>query len=110
LELVRQLVVSVLECNEFSILEAVDANTALAISAAYPEKIDLLLADVTLPGMSGVELAAVLTCDRPEMRVVIMSGCARESLGGNFSFIQKPFTAEGLLHHITEVSTWRELK
>ena len=68
--------------------------------------IHLLLTDVIMPGMSGRELAAQLAAERPETRVVYMSGypddaVLRQDLG-RVSFVQKPFTAEGLATKLRE--------
>jgi CheY-like chemotaxis protein len=65
---------------------------------------DLLITDVVLPGMSGVELARQLRTRRPELPVVLASGYPDEEAGdimalsgSGFHFLRKPFTPDELL-------------
>ena len=77
-------------------LEANDATEALKIARERSEDIDLLISGVVMPGrMSGTEMAAHLSHARPEMRVLLMSGYAPESvtMKPDWHFIQKPFGA-----------------
>jgi DNA-binding NtrC family response regulator len=53
---------------------AVDAAGALTIASDEKQLIDLLLTDYTMPGRSGVELAADIRAMRPDIAVVLMSG------------------------------------
>ena len=101
-ELVRYLVGANLERNHFFVLEAGDADNALAVSHAFPGKIDVLLADVTLPGLSGCDLATLMQSARPDIVVLLMSGLAVECMPAKptVAFIQKPFTAESLMNQI----------
>ena len=68
--------------------------------------IDLLLTDVVMPGMGGRELAALLADERPETRVVYMSGYPDDAVLrldlAQVVFVQKPFTAEGLAAKLRE--------
>jgi len=67
---------------------------------------DLLLTDVVLPGQSGPQLAATLEERSPGLRVLFVSGYARDALGRaqilgeNVQFLQKPFTLNALLRKI----------
>ena len=49
---------------------------ALELSSRYTNKIDLLLTDVLMPGMNGHELAQQLKTQRPDMKVLYVSGFA----------------------------------
>jgi CheY-like chemotaxis protein len=70
---VRKLVREVVEMVGLSVLEASDGTAALAIAARSPSSIDLLLTDVAMPGIDGVELARRVRLLRPETRVRYMS-------------------------------------
>ena len=80
------------------ILEAGSAAQALDISAAYEGKIDLLITDVVMSGMSGRELADRLIPLRPGTKVLYVSGYNEDTvlqkgvIEGQMEFLQKPFT------------------
>jgi CheY-like chemotaxis protein len=90
---VRDLVLAYLEGLGYSVVLASDGPSALVVLGAHPE-IDLLLTDVILPGaMDGVAIAARVRAERPEIKVVYMSGYAPEAekiLGGS-QILNKPF-------------------
>ena len=99
---VRQLVANVLRQEGYRVYEAADGKAAIEIVRDTGTDIDLLLADVVLPGMNGAELAEVLHATNPDMRTIFMSGYQEDELaergigrvGG--AYITKPFTAEVL--------------
>jgi CheY-like chemotaxis protein len=99
----------VLERRGYTVLSAGSPEQALEISRAHKGKIDLLLSDVVMPGQSGPALAGQLTADRPEMRVIHMSGYTDDALIrhgtllGTTAFLQKPFTPDGLIRKVAEV-------
>jgi PAS domain S-box-containing protein len=94
---VRNLLATTLEHLGYSVLTAADGAQALALAAAYPAYIHLLITDVVMPKVSGPELATRLRAVRPEIRVVFISGYTDDALsmhnigaiGG--LFLQKPF-------------------
>jgi FixJ family two-component response regulator len=69
----------------------------------------LLLADVVLPGLSGLELAEQLKRMRPELKLLFMSGYTgdaimpRMALDRGAALVQKPFTPETLARRVREV-------
>ena len=71
--------------------------------------IDLLLTDVVLPDISGPEVAERLLARRPGLRILFMSGYAREAAEGRSSFatagnfLPKPFTPDVLLEKVRDV-------
>ena len=85
------------------------AEEALSMAQSYPGNIDLLLADVLLPGMSGSELAEKLLSSRPTLRVIYMSGYTDHNLAeygissSNSILLQKPFTLKVLAAKLREV-------
>jgi len=103
---VRDIVRQVLHARGYSVLEAATATEALALASP---RIDLLVADVGLPGMSGSELAAQVRRLHPGCRVLYISGytqgdpaVARE-VPGRAGFLPKPFTAEDFLAKVRDV-------
>lgn len=90
----------------YSVIEAATAHAALGW---LDKDFDLLLTDVTLPDISGVELASHILKAKPGTPVIFTSGYSenedlREILSKpENNFIQKPFSNEGLLHKILEV-------
>ncbi len=97
-----------LACREIAsaghaVLTAASAEEGLKIASDHPAVSDLLLTDVVMRGMTGIDLAERLAGARPEMAVVYMSGYAEnppsdaQRLPNGAFFIPKPFTAEQLL-------------
>ena len=86
-------------------MEAPSAAEALKHAG---RKIDLLLTDIVLPDISGVELATRLKGEKPSLPVVYMSGytdnlAIREVLSRPTArFLQKPFTPNALLQKVRE--------
>jgi PAS domain S-box-containing protein len=108
-ELVRPLVAEVLESYGYTVLAAVDGIEALALAAAHPGSIDVLLADVVMPRMSGRELADRLLVGRPDLRLLFMSGYPADTVvrhgvaESRVDFIQKPFVADELAAAVRRV-------
>jgi two-component system cell cycle sensor histidine kinase/response regulator CckA len=103
---VLKVVVAMLASAKFRILSAGSGAAALKVAAETPGKIDLLLSDVDMPGMSGPELGERLKETRPDMHVMLMSG----GPGGNllilnygWVFVPKPFVAKKLIEMINHV-------
>ncbi len=105
---VRSLAARVLRQAGYGVLEAADGTQALAIAADGAARFDLLLTDVVMPRLGGVELAARLRETRPGLRVVFMSGytergAAFQDLGEGSTFLQKPFTPALLAHRVRDL-------
>ena len=105
----RAMVRSVLEKKGYKVLEARHGDDALIVSDQHRGKIDLLLTDVVMPGMSGRELAEQLATMHREMKILYMSGYTDDAivhhgvLGSDMAFLQKPFTPEGIARKVREV-------
>jgi CheY-like chemotaxis protein len=100
---VRELPTSILTRAGHVVVVAASANEALEILESQSP--DLLLTDIVMPGMSGLALAARAHHDRPELRVMFMSGYANqyeEELSGSVC-LGKPFTPSRLLAAVEEV-------
>jgi PAS domain S-box-containing protein len=100
---VRLFVATVLRREGFRVVEAANGAEALAAFAAMPEPPALLLSDVRMPGLSGIDLARRLRARRPELRVVLMSGWAGEALEelesdrDGLPLLAKPFGGDAML-------------
>lgn len=93
----------ILESNGYKVLEARDGSWALRTSLDYSGKIDLLLTDIVMPGMTGLEVARQLRAERPDMKVAFMSGYAdpeQVTQLGSDQMIEKPTTPEALLQRL----------
>jgi DNA-binding response OmpR family regulator len=105
---IRALIRKILEREGYSILEAASAEDALKLSAANPTRIDLLLTDVMLPGMTGRDLAERVHASIPDVKVLYVSGFTSDEQvrAGAFppgaKFLQKPFTVGALLGKVRE--------
>jgi DNA-binding NtrC family response regulator len=84
---------------EYNILTANNASKGLEVARNFKGEISLLLSDFQMPGgMSGVDLATALTTDRPDLKVLLMSGFQGGTLVLNegWHFLPKPFVASQL--------------
>jgi DNA-binding NtrC family response regulator len=83
----------------FTVLTADGGRAALEASRNYPGAIDLLLSDVDMPRMDGLELYRHIAAQRPEIKVLLMSGdflaTVHVAMKG-LPFLQKPFTRTAL--------------
>ena len=94
---VRRLAVQALVRHGYLVVAASDAAEALDAVASATDRVGLLVTDVAMPGMSGVELAARLVAASPGLPVLYMSGNAGSAgLAAGADVLVKPFTAEEL--------------
>jgi two-component system cell cycle sensor histidine kinase/response regulator CckA len=91
-ETIRNFVSALLRDN-YTLLVAENGEDALRQSRAHKGQIHLLLSNVQMPGMTGVELGAKINLERPETKVMLMSGYASGMLVLNegWHFLHKPF-------------------
>lgn len=84
--------------RDFKVLRAKSGIEALQLSKDSQFEISLLLSDFQMPGMSGVELATQLTAQRPEIKVLLMSGypAGMLILNEGWHFLAKPFVPSQL--------------
>ena len=102
---VRALVKEVLVHNNYSVLEAENADVALAMWPSSRECVELLLTDMVMPGSaSGLELAQKLRADRPDLKVIYTSGYSTELfnteivLEDGVNYLPKPYLSSKLTH------------
>jgi PAS domain S-box-containing protein len=107
-EPLRMLARICLESNGYSVLDAPNAAAALELAKKHGGRIDLLLTDVVMPGMSGRDLAKRLTAQRG-VKVLYMSGYNNDLidhhgiLDRDTVLLEKPFTLTELLAQVSKV-------
>lgn len=105
----RVMIEEILGRAGYRVLAVGDGPSALRAAEDSGGTIDLLLTDITLPEMSGTELARALKPNHPQMRLLFMSGYPDPHLSTGrpaqpaIPFIQKPFMAPELLQRMREV-------
>jgi len=112
---IRTLARRILAGRGYHLVEAADATEAFATAATLPH-IDLLLTDIMMPGMNGLQLAERLVADRPDLRVLFISGFGPDDPTDQgwdqrgATLLAKPFTAADLLsavhRSIAAVAPW----
>lgn len=102
----RSLIVSVLEPIGFNVLAAANAGEAIELCGAYGQSIDVLLTDVQMPDITGVELAEMIQENYPWVKTIYMSGSEGHGLAaqapGQVTMLRKPFTPKTLVGRIRE--------
>lgn len=96
---VRRFVAEVLRQAGCQVLEAEDAAEAIRV-AGQTGGLQLLLTDVSMPGMDGEELAHLLVQSHPQMRVLLMSGFSKRNESLSWPVLAKPFSPERLVAEI----------
>ncbi len=95
----------------YRVLAAPDGAAALGIATRTADPIDLLLTDILMPGLNGLELAAAVAPFHPETRVLFTSGYADDVLasddpGGRArQFLPKPYSSAQLARMVTATLT-----
>jgi two-component system, cell cycle sensor histidine kinase and response regulator CckA len=108
-EMVRSLIVTILESSGYQVLQAGYCDQAFHIHETHAGPIHLLITDVILPKKSGKEIANVIQAARPDMHVLFVSGYTDDAithhrvLDADVHFMQKPFTAAMLKKKIREI-------
>ena len=99
----------VLEEKGFSVLAAQSAGTAVRVASQHPAAIDLLVTDIMMPEMNGIDLSEKLEAARPGLKTLFMSGFAQETfyqpknLYKKANFIQKPFNINSFLGMVSKM-------
>jgi hypothetical protein len=104
---VRRVTVRILERHGYDVLTAADAAEALELVQSRGGELGLVITDVVMPGMSGLELARRLGETRPDVPVIFVSGYTDrpDELPDGALFLGKPFTSTGLLQEVA--GAWR---
>jgi PAS domain S-box-containing protein len=108
-EVLRFAVSKMLRRNGFQVIEAIDGSSAIELVRTHPDTIDLMLLDVTLPGVSSREVVEQARITRPDLRVILTSAYGRETVDTTFAglqvdhFIRKPFQIADLMSLLQRV-------
>ena len=100
---VREITRQVLEHAGYEVLESEGPREALCLAAEHRGRIGLLLSDIVMPGMNGLDLAHRIQAIQPRVTTVFMSGYAENAMlqkglsDSRSTYIQKPFTIDMLL-------------
>jgi two-component system, cell cycle sensor histidine kinase and response regulator CckA len=104
---VRAVAGEMLREEGYTVLEAENGADALGVARRHPAVIDLLVTDVVMPEMGGCELVRRLTSERPDMRVLYVSGYTDDSIKNydalGAAFLEKPFNSLTLARKVREV-------
>jgi PAS domain S-box-containing protein len=106
-EAVRSATRTYLALRGYTVLEAGCGEEALRVSDSHPEKIDLLITDVVMPGMNGNDLGREISARRPGIHVIYVSGYTAATIGEHgvlpaSAFLQKPFSLAVLARRVRE--------
>ncbi|MBI5576232.1 MAG: Cache 3/Cache 2 fusion domain-containing protein [Deltaproteobacteria bacterium] len=108
-DLVRELVIEILNQAGYTVLPAHDGVDAMRIAEKHEGPIHLLITDVVMPQMNGRELARRMLASRPDIKVIYISGYTEDAiihhgvLDPGMHFVQKPFRPGDLVRKIREV-------
>ncbi len=107
----REIILRILRSAGYGVLEARDTQQAFEVQQSRPGSIGLLLTDIRMAPMNGLDLARAMRAAEPEIRVIFISGYpdARAIAGGNESrFLLKPFRPAALLQKVHEAFQERD--
>lgn len=105
----RRAIASSLDMHGYSVVEACDGVEALKISRDHAGDIQLLVTDMVMPTISGKELASKMKLERPEIKILYMSGYSDESgfpdgeLAADHQYLQKPASILSVLQKIRKL-------
>ncbi len=105
---VREVAGEILSSAGYRVLQARSAEDALGAYKQCDGQVDLLLADIMLPGENGNTLAGKLRMEDPEIKVLFITGYVeqigkRETGGDREECLPKPFSAQALLQGVRDV-------
>jgi two-component system, cell cycle sensor histidine kinase and response regulator CckA len=102
---VRRFAVRVLQRAGYQVLEASDGVEALEMVKLHVATLSVVVSDIVMPQMNGVELLQAVALSYPGLPVILMSGYATAALAdlgiaAPCGILNKPFSAEGLMAEV----------
>ncbi|HVX65200.1 MAG TPA: response regulator [Bryobacteraceae bacterium] len=101
-EPLRQLLYRFLQGHGYQVYTAADGSEALRIGRENLQDIDLLIADIRMPGVEGPEVARLLKATKADLKVLLISGYT-EGKSVCEPFLPKPFAPAALLEKVREL-------
>ncbi|RAL23075.1 hypothetical protein DL240_09320 [Lujinxingia litoralis] len=107
----RQLATMVLNAEGYKVLSASTPAEGVDIAELHPSRIDLIVTDVTMPGMNGRQLAERVLKSHPNASVLYISGydhesvCQQRGIDARAPFLEKPFSPERLIEAVRALIT-----
>lgn len=108
-DLFRGMLADLLRFDDYNVLEASSGDEAVSAADSHSGHIDLIITDINLHGMTGIELAERLVQKYSSMGIIYMSGDTLSGAVGHgkvhpgASFLQKPFDSTAFLDKVREV-------
>ncbi len=106
---VRTFASRALASRGYTVLEAADGEAALSVAGDHDGTIDIVVSDVVMPGMDGPTMVNKLKTERPDTKIVFISGYAESAFQksddkpDDFHFLPKPFTLKQLAQTVKDV-------
>src|SRR5215471_1069024 len=102
---VRNLTAIILKMKGHEILTASNGLEALMVYSSYRQKVDLVLTDVDMPQMNGIELAGRIQARDPSKRILLMSGRAGDGSkdAERYPMLPKPFLPDQLTSAVESI-------
>jgi two-component system cell cycle sensor histidine kinase/response regulator CckA len=110
---VRTFAARALRNKGYIVLEASSGEGALSLAAEQTQPIDVLVSDVVMPAMDGPTLARRILTERPDIKIILISGYAEDAfrrgkdLEFKFTFLPKPFSLSQLASRVKDVQEGR---
>jgi two-component system cell cycle sensor histidine kinase/response regulator CckA len=107
-ELFRGMLGDLLRFDDYNVLEAASGDEALGVASSHAGGIDLVVTDINLNGMNGLELTHELIKQHPRMGIIYMSGdtlsgaVGDEKIPDGAQFLPKPFESTALLDKVRQ--------
>ena len=105
----RKLMTKVLERASFHVVEAKDAEQAVEICKSWTEPLDMVVSDLAMPKLNGLQLKEIVSGLRPKLKFLLISGYAEDVvedpaiLRKDTNFLEKPFLPDELILKVREI-------
>jgi CheY-like chemotaxis protein len=110
---IRLMMAATLRAEGYTVLDAADGPSAVALAGKFGVPVDLLVSDFVMPGMNGHEVAETLRPRFPAMKVLLVSAhieeepvqkaVQQEAFKKGAAFLQKPFRPDDLVRKVRAV-------